>query len=33
MAQFDVHENTNLNTRKSVPYLLVVQADVLYIAT
>lgn len=29
MAQFDVHENANPKTRKSTPYLLVVQADML----
>ena len=29
MAQFDVHENTNHKTRKAIPYLLIVQADVL----
>ena len=29
MAQFDVHENTNPDTVASIPYLLIVQADLL----
>lgn len=29
MAQFDVYENPNENTRKNVPYLLDLQADLL----
>lgn len=29
MAQFDVHENPNARTKEAVPYLLVVQADLL----
>ena len=29
MAQFDVYENTNPGTRKTVPYLLDVQAELL----
>ncbi|HBA89025.1 MAG TPA: plasmid maintenance protein CcdB [Geobacter sp.] len=29
MAQFDVYENNNLQTKKKVPYLLNVQADLL----
>lgn len=29
MAQFDVHENPNEHTRKNVPYLLDLQADLL----
>ena len=29
MAQFDVYENTNPETRKTIPYLLDVQAELL----
>jgi len=29
MAQFDVYENTNLSSRKTTPYLLDVQTDLL----
>jgi toxin CcdB len=29
MAQFDVHENTNIDTVATIPYLLNVQADLL----
>mgnify|MGYP006291293315 CR=1 FL=1 len=29
MAQFDIHENTNIASREHTPYLLNVQADVL----
>jgi toxin CcdB len=29
MAQFDVYENTNSETKKTIPYLLDIQADLL----